>query len=37
MTADNHYRKVTYYKVYRWDTAKSAIVSVGGWSKLDIK
>ena len=37
MTADNHYRKVTYYKVYRWDTAKAAIVSVGGWSKLDIK
>jgi ABC-type branched-subunit amino acid transport system substrate-binding protein len=37
MTPDNHYRKVTYYKVYRWDPAKSAIVSVGGWSKLDIK
>jgi branched-chain amino acid transport system substrate-binding protein len=37
MTPDNHYRKVTYYKVYRWDVAKSAIVSVGGWSKLDIK
>jgi branched-chain amino acid transport system substrate-binding protein len=37
MTPENHYRKVTYYKVYRWDTAKNAIVSVGGWSKLDIK
>jgi ABC-type branched-subunit amino acid transport system substrate-binding protein len=37
MTADNHYRKVTYYKVYRWDAPKAAIVSVGGWSKLDIK
>jgi branched-chain amino acid transport system substrate-binding protein len=37
MTPDNHYRKVTYYKVYRWDAGKSAIVSVGGWSKLDIK
>ena len=37
MTPENHYRKVTYYKVYRWDAAKSAIVSVGGWSKLDIK
>lgn len=37
MTPDNHYRKVTHYKVYRWDTAKSAIVSVGGWSKLDIE
>ena len=37
MTPENHYRKVTYYKVYRWDAAKTAIVSVGGWSKLDIK
>ncbi len=37
MTADNHYRKTTYYKVYRWDASKTAIVSVGGWSKLDIK
>jgi ABC-type branched-subunit amino acid transport system substrate-binding protein len=37
MTADNHYRKETYYKIYRWDTGKSAIVSVGGWQKLDIK
>jgi ABC-type branched-subunit amino acid transport system substrate-binding protein len=36
MTPDNHYRKVTYYKVYRWDPAKNAIASVGGWSKLDI-
>jgi branched-chain amino acid transport system substrate-binding protein len=37
MTPDNHYRKVTYYKVYRWDAAKNAIGSVGGWSRLDIK
>src|SRR5881409_469007 len=37
MTADNHYRRATYYKVYRWDAGKNAIVSVGGWSKLDIK
>ncbi len=36
-TADNHYRKATYYKVYRWDAGKSAIVAVGGWSRLDIK
>jgi ABC-type branched-subunit amino acid transport system substrate-binding protein len=36
-TADNHYRKTTYYKVYRWDPAKNAIASVGGWTKLDIK
>ena len=37
MTPENHYRKVTYYKVYRWDAGKNAIGSVGGWSKLDIK
>ena len=37
MTPENHYRKVTYYKIYRWDAGKNAIVSVGGWSKLDIK
>jgi ABC-type branched-subunit amino acid transport system substrate-binding protein len=37
MTPDNHYRKVTYYKVYRWDAGKNAIVAVGGWHKLDIK
>jgi ABC-type branched-subunit amino acid transport system substrate-binding protein len=36
-TADNHYRKSTWYKVYHWDAAKSAIVAVGGWTKLDIK
>src|SRR5882672_11800989 len=36
-TADNHYRKSTYYKVYRWDPAKSSIVSVGGWTRLEIK
>jgi branched-chain amino acid transport system substrate-binding protein len=36
MTPDNHYRKVTYYKVYRWDAGKNAIVS-GNWTKLDIK
>jgi ABC-type branched-subunit amino acid transport system substrate-binding protein len=36
-TADNHYRKATYYKVYRWDPAKNAIGSVGGWTKIDVK
>ncbi len=36
-TADNHYRKATYYKIYRWDAAKSAIGAVGGWTRLDIK
>jgi len=36
-TPDNHYRKSTYYKVYRWDPAKNAIAPVGGWTRLDIK
>jgi ABC-type branched-subunit amino acid transport system substrate-binding protein len=36
-TADNHYRKSTYYKVYRWDAAKSGIAPVGGWTRLEIK
>jgi ABC-type branched-subunit amino acid transport system substrate-binding protein len=36
-TSDNHYRKATYYKVYRWDPAKNGIASVGGWTKLDVK
>jgi branched-chain amino acid transport system substrate-binding protein len=36
-TPDNHYRKATYYKVYRWDPAKNGIAAVGGWTKLDIK
>jgi branched-chain amino acid transport system substrate-binding protein len=36
-TADNHYRKATFYKVYRWDPARNGIISVGGWTKLDVK
>ncbi len=36
-TADNHYRKTTYYKVYRWDPSKNAIAPVGGWTRLEIK
>lgn len=36
-TADNHYRKTTYYKVYRWDAAKSGIAPLGGWTRLEIK
>jgi branched-chain amino acid transport system substrate-binding protein len=36
-TADNHYRKSTYYKVYRWDPSKNAIAPVGGWTRLEIK
>jgi ABC-type branched-subunit amino acid transport system substrate-binding protein len=36
-TADNHYRKTTYYKVYRWDPARNGIASVGGWTRIDVK
>ena len=36
-TADNHYRKNTYYKVYRWDPSKNGIAPVGGWTRLEIK
>lgn len=36
-TADNHYRKTTYYKVYHWDPQKNAIAPVGGWMKMEIK
>jgi len=36
-TRDNHYRKNTYYKVYRWDTGKNAIVIVGDWARLEVK
>jgi branched-chain amino acid transport system substrate-binding protein len=36
-TADNHYRKNTFYKVYRWDPSRNGIASVGGWTRLEIK
>ena len=36
-TADNHYRKNTYYKVYRWDPSKNGIAPVGGWTRLEIR
>ena len=36
-TADNHYRKSTYYKVYRWDPTKNAVAPVGNWTRLEIK
>ena len=36
-TADNHYRRQTYYKVYRWDAAKNTVAPVGEWTRLDVK
>jgi branched-chain amino acid transport system substrate-binding protein len=36
-TPANHYRKTSYYKVYRWDRDRSRIVSVGDWTRIEIK
>jgi ABC-type branched-subunit amino acid transport system substrate-binding protein len=36
-TQDNHFRTRQYYRVYRWDPAKSAIVRVKDWVAFDVK
>jgi len=36
-TKDNHFRTRQYYRVYRWDTAKGAIVRVKDWVAFDVK
>ena len=36
-TTDNHYRRQTYYKVYRWDAGKQAVAPVGDWTRVDVK
>ena len=36
-TKDNHFRTRQYYRVYRWDTAKSAIVVAKDWTPYDVK
>jgi ABC-type branched-subunit amino acid transport system substrate-binding protein len=36
-TKDNHFRTRQYYRVYRWDTAKGAIVQVKDWYAYDVK
>lgn len=36
-TKDNHFRTRQYYRVYRWDTAKGAIVRVKDWAAFDVK
>src|SRR5216684_8489618 len=36
-TKDNHFRTRQYYRVYRWDTAKSAIVRAKDWMAYDVK
>ena len=34
---DNHFRTRQYYRVYRWDPDKSAIVRVKDWTGYDVK
>ncbi len=36
-TKDNHFRTRQYYRVYRWDPGKAAIVRVKDWVELDVK
>ena len=36
-TAENHYRRTTYYKVYRWDGGKATVLPVGEWAPLEVK
>jgi ABC-type branched-subunit amino acid transport system substrate-binding protein len=36
-TSDNHFRTRQHYRVWRWDTAKNAIVRVQDWQAIDVK
>ena len=36
-TKDNHFRTRQYYRVWRWDTQKNAIVRVQDWQAIDVK
>ncbi len=36
-TKDNHFRLRHYYRVYRWDDSKGAIVRVQDWTGVDVK
>jgi branched-chain amino acid transport system substrate-binding protein len=36
-TKDNHFRTRQYYRVYQWDTGKSAIARVKDWYAYDVK
>ena len=36
-TKDNHFRTRQYYRVYRWDPGKGAIVRVKDWVAFDVK
>jgi branched-chain amino acid transport system substrate-binding protein len=36
-TKDNHFRTRQYYRVYKWDTDKGAIVRVKDWIEFEVK
>jgi branched-chain amino acid transport system substrate-binding protein len=36
-TKDNHFRTKLYYRVYKWDTGKDAVVRVQDWKTYDVK
>ena len=36
-TSDNHFRTRQHYRVWRWDTAKNAIVRVQDWQAIEVK
>ena len=36
-TKDNHFRTRQYYRVYRWEAAKNAIVRVKDWTAFEVK
>jgi ABC-type branched-subunit amino acid transport system substrate-binding protein len=36
-TKDNHFRTKQFYRVYRWDPAKNAIVVAKDWFSYDVK
>ena len=36
-TKDNHFRTKQFYRVYRWDAAKNAIVVAKNWFSYDVK
>lgn len=36
-TKDNHFRTKLYYRVYKWDAGKGAIVRVQDWKTYDVK
>jgi ABC-type branched-subunit amino acid transport system substrate-binding protein len=36
-TQDNHYRTRQHYRVWRWDSAKNAIVRVQDWQAIEVK